>query len=82
MNQTNPIASYVLVTIVMLFELGITIYGNKRNYITNFIQKISFMRYALVQTSISLFLFQYNLRFSYFEYGNNPLKSLLPNKYQ
>ena len=66
MNQTNPIASYVLVTIVMLFELGITIYSNKRNYITNFIQKISFIRYALIQSNISLFMFQYNLKFSYF----------------
>ncbi len=66
MNQINPIASFVLVTIVMLFELGITIFGNKRNYTTNFIQKISFIRYALIQSNISLFMFQYNLKFSYF----------------
>jgi hypothetical protein len=59
-----------------------TVHGNKRNYITNFIQKISFIRYALIQSSVSLFMFQFNLKYSYFSYGDNPLKSILPNKYR
>jgi hypothetical protein len=58
--------SFVLVVAVMIFELGMTINGHKRNYITNFIQKISFMRYALIQSSITLFMFQFNLRYAYF----------------
>jgi hypothetical protein len=48
MEQTNYVSSLVIITILILFELTITICGNKRNYIINFIQKISFIRYALI----------------------------------
>jgi hypothetical protein len=65
----------------MITELALNIHGNKRNYLTNFIQKISFMRYSLLGSTIYLFIFQYNLRFSYLDFGNNPFKSMVPDYY-
>ena len=40
-----------------------TIRGYKRNYITNFIQKISFLRFALFGTSSGIFEFLYSLKY-------------------
>ncbi len=54
-----------------------TILGYKRNYITNFIQKLSFLRFALFGTSSGIFKFLYSLKYSYFLYDTNIFKKYI-----
>jgi hypothetical protein len=55
--------------------------GHKHNHILNFIQKISFMRFALSNESLQMLSFLTNVKFSYFDFGLNTLSLILPSSY-
>jgi hypothetical protein len=66
----------------MILDMILTIFFFlRRNYLTNFIQKISLMRFVLVGEDILLYSFLYNLKYSYFDYGGSSFDKLLPNGY-
>jgi hypothetical protein len=66
----------------MIFDFVlVVIFMSNRNYITNFIQKISLLRFALEDESVVLYNFLYSLKFSYFNYGSKSLDKILPDDY-
>jgi len=45
-------------------------------------QKIAMMRFGINGVGIGVFTLQYNLRYSYFDYGTSGISNILPLNYQ
>ncbi len=66
----------------MILDMVLTIFFClRRNYITNFIQKISLIRFIFIGEDMLFYSFLYNIKYSYFDYDGPSLDKLLPNNY-
>lgn len=74
---------HIIVPIITFFEITANLYLNsKRIFINNFMQKIAMMRFGINGVGIGVFTLQYNLRYSYFDYGTSGISNILPLNYQ